>query len=619
MRIAGVGTRLTGLREALWTGAVPVRRDLDPVRAAMADAGVSTVDATVRVTSLAALPELSPANATLALHDDDSAVVVCWDGAGRTGAVEVDHTERGDSLTDLVTAVLRLRHRVLPGPRPWVSRRRDRRRAAGVGPLTLVADSPADAAGAVAWHPDRDARLVPLSADDPAGLAARAREAAAAVDAGCPVPASHGRFTAVVVGGDTGRLREELDRAAHDLPALESTWSTPAGSYCTTRPIGPSGRVAFVYPGGFSAYPGVGGDLVRLFPSLHAAFEAESAEPAARYRLAQLYPVTAERRHALREDTVTQLAVGMNTAVLGTRLLRDVLGLRQHGALAYSFGELTALFATGVLDFAGWDVQAVANSPLWTSVLSGRRTLARDAWHRPDGDVWATHVVLTGADEVRKALHGKDKVFLTHVNAPAETVIAGDPAQCAEVLARLTGPSTPSPANHIVHCPLAAEVLDDLAALHDHGPRRPSPVEMLSAAPPGGRVGHAVATALVEPLDFPKLVESAYRRGYRYFVEVGPSASCTRWIRRTLGAREHLARSIDQRGVSTDVALARLLAGLVSHGVPVDLSRLFPPPPLTVAHQLAVAHRDVVRAGVAVQHAAITRLSAAGHDRIGTP
>lgn len=614
MRIVGVGSRLA-LRDALWAGEAPRRRDLDPVRAALTDAGMSTVDNVVR----GDVTDLVRANGTVVVHDDDSAVVLAAGEPGRTGAAEVDHAERGDSVTDLVTAVLRLRHRVLPGPRPWVTRRRDRRRAATVGPVTVVADSPADAGGGLAWHPDRDARLVTLSADDPAGLAARARDAGAALDAGRPVPVTHGRFTAAVVGRDTGQLREELDRAAHDLPALESTWSTPAGSYCTTRPIGPGGRVAFVYPGGFSAYPGAGGDLLRLFPSLHARFEAESAYPAQRYRLDALYPVTTQRRDALREDAVSQLAIGMNTAVLGTRLLRDVLGLRPQGALAYSFGELTALFSLGVLDFADWDVQTVADSPLWTSRLSGRRSLARDAWRCPDGDVWATHVVLAGADEVRAALRGTDRVYLTHVNAPAETVIAGDPRRCAEVLARLGSPATPSPANHVVHCPPAAAAFDELASLHDHGPRRPSPVEVFSAAPPGGSVGHTVATALVAPLDFPRLVEAAYRRGFRYFVEVGPSASCTRWIRRTLGARPHLARSVDQRGVSTDLALVRLLAGLVSHGLPVDLTRLFPPPPLVVAHQLAVAHRDVLRAGAAVADAAITRLAAARHDRIATP
>ncbi|GAB3462614.1 hypothetical protein [Actinophytocola sediminis] len=631
MRIIGVGTRLTDLRHALWTDSPPTRNPLfDPVLAAMTDAGVSTVDKMLPVDCLDEVPAMVATGGTLVLHDDESAVVFSADAPdghaalGDAEADEVEHTEQGDSLTDLVTAVIRLRHRILPGPRPWVTRTADRRRVAAVGPLTLVADSAADAGGAVAWHPDRDALLVPLSADDPAGLAARAREVAELIDAGghpreLPRSPGAGRLTAVVVGRHLRQLRAELDTAARDLPALASTWSTPAGSYCTARPLGRTGRVAFVYPGGFSAYPGACGDLFRLFPFLQAGFEAETAAPADRFRLAQLYPITPDRGRTLREDAVTLLTAGLNSAVLGTRLLRDLLGIRPDGAIAYSFGELTSLFALDVLDLADWSDRALRDSPVWTDRLSGRRSAARDAWRRPAGPVWATHVVLAGEHEVRAASRGLDKVFLTHVNTPTETVLAGDPAQCAEVLARIGRPAAPSPANHIVHCPLLADTVADLAALHDHPRRRPSPVELFSSAPAGERVGHTVATALSAPLDFPRMVEAAYRRGFRYFVEVGPAAGCTRWIREILGTRDHLAHSLDQRGASTDRTLVRLLAGLVSHGVPVDLDRLFPPAPLLVAQELVLANREVVRAATAAQRAALTRLAAANHDRNGTP
>ncbi len=411
-----------------------------------------------------------------------------------------------------------------------------------------------------------------------------------------------GRLTAVVVAADEARLDAELAAAERDLPSVADgggEWSTPSGSFCTARPVGPEGRVAFVYPGAFATYPGAGRDLFRLFPGLRAAFEREADRPAERLKHRSLFPRArgpVDRRAMMRheaeliEDIPVMLAAGTNFAVLQTRLLRDVLGVAPDGAFGYSLGESSMLFATGVWAEAARDDAALAATPLFRDRLRGRKEQVREAWSlpadTPDAGVWTTRVLLAGADRVRDAMTGLDRVFLTHVNTPRETVVAGDPGQVRELVERVGCQAAKAPANHVMHCPVVDPALPGLAALNDYPLAGDVPsLELLSAydydtvpvtdrAELAGRIAHTLRSTI----DFARLARTAHDRGYRYFVEVGPGATCTRWITETLGGRAHLAVSVDRRGAAGAAALAQALARLVAHGLDVDLGVLFPRP-----------------------------------------
>lgn len=481
--------------------------------------------------------------------------------------------------------------------------------------------------------------LLVLAGETGAELAAAARAAAADVESGRDVRsvvAEHatasGRLRAVLVGADPGRVRDELDAAARSLGGLaDDDWVTPAGSFCTPRPIGPAGKVAFVYPGGFTAYPGVGADLFAQFPQLRAPFEREATErfvldsgpgdPAA--------SVAAER--ALRDDLAGMVTIGMTIAVLHTRMLRDQLGIAPDGGLAYSFGETTMLFALGPLAFADWVPSELAGSWLVRRGISGQKEVVRAAWRLPadlpDDRVWASHVALTSAAAVRSVIGAFDRVFLTHLNSPGEVVIAGDPEQCHELLARLGCSAARAPVNHVLHAPVLHGVLGQFADLHRHRVRHVDPgLDLLSMhgyRPARLEVGATPATRIAQTLtrqvDFPRLVNVAYDRGYRIFIEVGPAASCTRWTSDILGSRAHVAVSADHRGRSTGTAAARVLARLISHGRPVahqapsgaDVASVLAP----LAAHVASTHRAVVRAHTEAQlhHLRGLGLAAAGN------
>ncbi|HRF98967.1 MAG TPA: hypothetical protein PLZ51_27340, partial [Aggregatilineales bacterium] len=70
---------------------------------------------------------------------------------------------------------------------------------------------------------------------------------------------------------------------------------------------------------------------------------------------------------------------------------------------------------------------------------------------------------------------------------------------------------------------------------------------------------------------------TAYNDGARVFIEVGAQNTCTRWIRDILRDKPHVAVATNRMGVSDSQSIARLIAKLVSHRVPMDLSILARP------------------------------------------
>ncbi|MBA8975377.1 beta-ketoacyl synthase N-terminal-like domain-containing protein [Streptomyces calvus] len=509
--------------------------------------------------------------------------------------------------------------------RPWLRERAGTRRHAAVSMLgtggahahvVLSSVPDADRPRPVAdWHRAGGPVLLALGAGTVDGLVAEAERYRALLDDGADPRAlareaagrlDGRRLRVVLVGQDREGLLKQLESVGRDVPeayAAGREWATPAGSFFTPRPLGPDARVALVYPGAFNSYPGLGADLFRAFPELLDRFEGQAAEPARMLRAAQLYPRSREAltrtdlmrlEERLGADVPFMLATGTSFAILYTALVREVLGVTAHGGFGYSLGESSMLFATGGWDPAGRSDSLISDSPVFQDRLCGPRRTVREAWGlpagTPDAAVWASHILLSPAEPVREALARYDRVFLTHVNTPRELVIAGDPAQCRALIEEVGCRAARSPVNVVMHCPVVDAEFDGLARLNDYPTGsfgdlelfsaydyRPLPAERLADSP------RRIATTLRSTIDFPRLVRAAYERGYRYFIEVGPGATCSRWIHDTLGDAPHMAACVDRRGVPATTPLAHLAARLVGHGLPVDLTALLEREPVAAA------------------------------------
>ncbi len=540
--------------------------------------------------------------------------------------------------------------------RPWMRRTKGARRYAAVsfigasgahGHLVLSADATRGSVTPSDWQRAGGPVVLPLSADSFDALHATiehhlellavAHPYALAREAARELPGR--KLRAVFVGRDRGELRAQLGLAARDLPGVYAKggeWATPAGSCFTARPIGPDGKVALVYPGAFNSYPGLGQDFFRAFPGLLDRFESQADEPERQLRATSLYPrglVTPGRRElmaleaGLGDDVPFMLATGTNFAILHTDLVRELLGVTAHGAFGYSLGESSMLFATGGWQRSGRRDDLISNTPIFQDRLVGPRRTVRELWNppagAPDESLWASHVLLTDAESVREVLPRYQRVHLTHINTPGELVVAGDPAQCRALIKELGCPAARSPVNVVMHCPVVDAELEGLAGLNDYPTDSFGDLELYSAydyeALPvldRGEIARRIAWTLRSTIDFARLVRDAHDRGFRYFIEVGPSATCSRWIRDTLGDAAHVAVSVDRRGVPATKSVAQLVARLITHGLPVDLTPLLGPAsePAPRASRFRVGGGDPVPTRVARGLAAAAAHTGASPD-----
>src|SRR5207244_1603678 len=168
--------------------------------------------------------------------------------------------------------------------RPWFLEEGEPRRIAAISALD---DAEAAhivlsevAAAREACSPELPAlrpHLIPVVVPDEASLLKRLSLLQRDVAAGVSVPdmarREMARFSALpkghssgarpplvvaLVASDADELLQELDLAHRGVTraiAQNAEWTTPRGSCFAAAPLGPRGGVAFVYPGGISAYP----------------------------------------------------------------------------------------------------------------------------------------------------------------------------------------------------------------------------------------------------------------------------------------------------------------------------------------------------------------------------
>jgi len=399
-----------------------------------------------------------------------------------------------------------------------------------------------------------------------------------------------------LVARTTMDLREQIHHACRSLthtpdrPLPDPSQTHPAlrdRVFYSPAPLGPAGRLAFVFPGSGNDHIGMGRELAVAWPEVLRRQETHNEYLRSQY-LPDLFWQEPARPPSVRERLQAQVA----QATLVSDLLVG-LGVRPDAAIGYSLGESAALFALGAWTARDAMLQSLAASPLFVSDLCGRCDAARQVWGlAADQPIdWLAGVIDSPPDAVRAALAGVSRAYLLIINTPRECVLGGERAAVTAVADRLGGHFLPLSEMSTVHCPVAGAVAAAYRALHSLPTTPPSGIRFYSAAL--GRAyevnqdsaAEAILAQALDTLDYPTLIQNAYRDGIRLFVEIGPGASCTRLIGTILGDRSHRVRAADMPGVDAVSALLRVLAMLSAERVPVDLDALYsplperPPPP----------------------------------------
>ena len=280
------------------------------------------------------------------------------------------------------------------------------------------------------------------------------------------------------------------------------------------------------------------------------------------------------------------LAPGVIGRILGAAVLcafhaeltRGLLRIRPDAAIGYSSGESAALVALGAwTDPAALnhDVQA---SELLATDLTGEFRAVRRAWRRlgVTGERWVSYLVSAPADQVRAALGDEAAAYLMAINAPDACIIGGEASACEAVLRRLGGRSViPIDYGIAAHAPVLADVAEEYRRLHWRPTADVPGVRFYSGATgesyraSADRAADALAAQIVGTIDFVRVIERAWADGVRVFVEHGPQAQCTGWIRRILGERAHLSVALDAPGGRGTRQLGQVVAELAAAGVGV--------------------------------------------------
>jgi 3-hydroxymyristoyl/3-hydroxydecanoyl-(acyl carrier protein) dehydratase len=225
----------------------------------------------------------------------------------------------------------------------------------------------------------------------------------------------------------------------------------------------------------------------------------------------------------------------------------------------------------------------INRSTLFTEDLAGEYRAVRKAWKVPAGKTvdWALGVIDRPAKVVRAAMKDHKKVYNLIVNTLHECVVGGDPHAVQRLVQKLDCEFFPLQGVTTVHCEVAKEVQGPYRELHVLPTTQPRGVRFYSGA--WGTAYHvnaetaadSVLAQAIYGIDYPKVIEAAYRDGVRFFLEMGPGGSCSRMIGEILEGRPHFARSVCMPGRSTAGLLLRMLGQLLSERVPVDLSVLY--------------------------------------------
>jgi acyl transferase domain-containing protein/3-hydroxymyristoyl/3-hydroxydecanoyl-(acyl carrier protein) dehydratase len=524
-----------------------------------------------------------------------------WGQGGEPAPVPVGDSGVVSGLASLLRAYLCLQHRLLPGergPRVWLEDRQTVVRSVGkdgsLGSVTLTATTSSQFPNLViprreglfvveakslaellvrldqlhTWTQEQNEDNVDLLTRSWLKSVARAKTAPLAVSM---IPRNRRELLHLI------QVAQQHLQRQPDKPLCEAE-----RIFYSPDPLGPRGQVAFVYPGSGNDFVGMGQELAVFWPAILHRQAQTNRDLAAQY-LPQLFWDRPATPVAVQDRLFAQVALG----TLVSDLLLDVLRIKPDAAIGYSLGESSALFGLGAWHDRDGMLERMHTSTLFTSDLTAPDYHAvRRAWGLSASDPvdWRTGIVERSPEEVRRALIGLEKVYLQIVNTPTECVIGGVRAEVEEVVRRLGCVLVPIPETTTMHCAVVRPVAETYRALHRWPTTPPAVVRYYSAG-----LGHAydldsetaaeaILAQALDTLDFPRVIESAYRDGIRLFVEVGPGGSCSRMISAILGDRPHVARSVCLPGDDGLAALWRLVAVLVAERVPVDIAGLYGQP-----------------------------------------
>jgi acyl transferase domain-containing protein/phosphopantetheinyl transferase len=440
--------------------------------------------------------------------------------------------------------------------------------------------------------------LLVFSADDAVGLAATLRQAQTLVDA------SHGASLASIAHALTGRSHgsERLAMICRDVPHLSVTLTSalamltdtsaararpPADIYRCNGNASALGRVALLFPGEGSQYPNMLSELCLCFGSVRRWFDlmddvfAESDDILPSH---VLFPPPSCWTQAEREEANARLfrfdlgSAAVFCASMALHELLDAFGVRADVLVGHSTGEGAALVAGGAMHY---ETRA--------QLLAGMRTFYSQCGELersgriPEGQLLTVgaidpstlaSILDMSAGRALVALDNSVNQCVLYCDAQAVSTVITSIQERGGVCAKL-------PFQRAYHTPLFEQLRTTICALYDElnlqAPER-TVYSCATAHPFPGSASQArelAARQWFSPVRFRETMLRLHEEGVRTFIEVGPGATLSAFVRDTLGRGKALTLSSNHPRRSALFQLQSVLAELFVRGMDLNFAKLY--------------------------------------------
>ncbi len=453
--IRGVGSSSDGKGEAIYTPSASGQKKaiFDAYKSAgVTPESIGLVEAHGTGTKVGDAVEVS------ALRDIFGESEKPWCALGSVKS-QIGHTKAAAGAAGMIKAALALHHKVIPPTikvqqplpevtkentpfyltnrkRPWLAKNGQPRRAAvsalgfGGSNFHVVLEEYSPKSKTADW--DGTIQILPFSAPDVV-LLEKILSEASKIESWLEIRALSSTLRSTFNSDLKCRLALVLEQGKSTLKSLcnnalsmllkqsDSSWSTPDGVWysCDSE----RGKVGLLFPGQGAQYSGMLRDLACSFPQMMNSLEAADngfVSTSGNTLSDLIYPPTAfsddareKLEDALRSTDVAQPAIG--AVSLGALHVMESFGLVPDAAAGHSYGELTALTASGRLDESTFHL---------LSRLRGKLMAAGD------GDKGSMIAISAPLNDVQQLIDAeKLDLVIANRNAPNQAVLSGSSAE----------------------------------------------------------------------------------------------------------------------------------------------------------------------------------------------
>ncbi|WP_407641897.1 beta-ketoacyl synthase N-terminal-like domain-containing protein [Calothrix rhizosoleniae] len=328
------------------------------------------------------------------------------------------------------------------------------------------------------------------------------------------------------------------------------SWEHPQGIFYRATGMELGGKVVALFSGQGSQYLEMGKEVVMNFPQMRQMYGymdslllQENLKPLSEVVFPNPVFTEVEKNSqiaALQRTEYAQPAIGMLSA--GLYKILQQAGLKPDFVAGHSFGELTALWAAGVLTDETY------------CLLVKARGQAMAAPQDPNYDTGTMLAVKEELSKVEAILKQFPKVAIANLNSPTQVVLAGPTADIHQVKDVLQGQGCTAvilPVAAAFHTPLIAFAQKAFAiAIKDmefNTPQVPvySNVTAKEYPQTAGEIQKILETHIANSVLFKQEIENIYGAGGYCFIEFGPRKILTNLVKDILGERPHMAIALN--------------------------------------------------------------------------